>query len=151
MSKFVQKIIFTCISLFLTGSAFAQVGSIAGKVVDAKTGEELIGVSVLVEGTAFGAATDFQGKFIINNLKPGSYNLSVSYIAYKKKSVASIEVKAKEVTNVNITLEGQTKDLAEVNIRTQVRKESSVGLLIQQKNERIRNEKNKERNSGNFL
>ena len=134
MSKFVQKIIFTCISLFLTGSAFAQVGSIAGKVVDAKTGEELIGVSVLVEGTAFGAATDFQGKFTINSLKPGSYNLVVSYIAYKKKTVTDVEVKAKEVTSVNITLEGQTKDLAEVNIKTQVRKESSVGLLIQQKN-----------------
>jgi TonB-dependent receptor len=134
MNTFVHKIIFTCITLFLTASAFAQVGSIAGKVVDAKTGEELIGVSVAVEGTSFGAATDFEGKFIINNLKPGSYNLMVSYIAYKKKQVVSVEVKAKEVTTVNITLEGQTKDLAEVNIKTQVRKESSVGLLIQQKN-----------------
>jgi len=35
-----------------------KVGSIAGKVVDAETGDALPGVNVVIEGTLRGAATD---------------------------------------------------------------------------------------------
>lgn len=116
-------------------AAMAQNGSISGKLVDAKSGEELIGVSVSVEGTSYGAASDFEGKFLINNLKPGTYNLNISYVAYKKKQLIGVVVKAKEVTPLgNITLEAVTKELNEVVIKTEVKKENSAGLLIQQKN-----------------
>jgi hypothetical protein len=36
----------------------AEVGKIAGKVIDEKTGEALIGVNIMVTGTGLGAATD---------------------------------------------------------------------------------------------
>ena len=46
--------------------AFAQTGVLSGKVVDAKTGETLIGATVLVDGnTSMGAATDMDGNFTI--------------------------------------------------------------------------------------
>jgi hypothetical protein len=66
-------------------SVSAQTGRIGGKIIDKKTGEELIGVSVQIEGTSIGAATDFEGKFLINNVSAGTYNIVVSYISYKKK------------------------------------------------------------------
>ena len=46
-----------------TFSLVAQTGTIQGKILDAQTDESLIGVSVLVEGTGTGAATDFDGRF----------------------------------------------------------------------------------------
>lgn len=112
----------------------AQTGRIAGKVIDKKTGEELIGVSVQIEGTSIGAATDFEGKFLINNITPGTYNVVVSYISYKKKVIAGVEVKAKETALVNIALEEATKELNEIVIKGEIKKESANAVLIQQRN-----------------
>lgn len=129
------KLLFLFTISILTLSVFAQEkGKIAGKIIDKKTGEELIGVSIQIEGTSIGAATDYEGKFIINNLAPGSYNLVLSYISYKKKVVTGVEVKSKETTIVNTTLEESTKELNEVVIRGEVKKESANAVLIQQKN-----------------
>jgi outer membrane receptor protein involved in Fe transport len=109
-------------------------GRIAGKIIDRKTGEELIGVSVQIEGTSIGAVTDFEGKYLIAGVTPGRYSLIVSYISYNKKVISGVEVKAKDVTSVNVSMEEQTKDLNEVVVTAEVKRESAAGLLIQQKN-----------------
>ncbi|MBL0256130.1 MAG: carboxypeptidase-like regulatory domain-containing protein [Bacteroidetes bacterium] len=43
-------------------------GKISGKVVDLSTGETLIGVPVLIQGTSFSTVTDLDGKFSIAQL-----------------------------------------------------------------------------------
>lgn len=108
-------------------------GKIAGKITDKKTGEELIGVSVQVEGTNIGTATDFEGKYMLS-LAPGTYNLVVSYISYNKKTIKGIEVKAKETNVLNVLMEESTKELNEVVIQVEAKKESANAVLIQQKN-----------------
>ncbi len=118
----------------ITVAANAQTGRIGGKITDKKTGEELIGVSVQIEGTSIGAVTDFEGKYIINNVPVGTYSLIISYISYNKKILKGVEVKAKETTINNISLEEATKDLNEVVVSAEVKKESANALLIQQKN-----------------
>lgn len=120
-------------------SAFALVtyaqdkGKIAGKVIDKKTGEELIGVSVQIEGTNIGTATDFEGSFTLNNIVPGTYNLVFTYISYQKKIVTGIVVKSKEITTINTALQEATKELTEVVIKGELKKETASALLIQQK------------------
>ncbi len=47
-------------------SAYAQPRLITGKVVDAKTNEPMLGVSILVRGTNKGVITDAAGRFSIN-------------------------------------------------------------------------------------
>jgi hypothetical protein len=68
------------------------VGKIAGTITDKNTGETLIGVNVLVEGTDFGAASDLDGTFIILNMPPGSYNLVFNYIGYQDVIVSGVRV-----------------------------------------------------------
>lgn len=129
------KYFFLLFISFLTVAASAQdKGKIVGKITDKKTGEELIGVSVQIEGTNIGTATDFEGKFQIINVTPGTYNLVISYISYQKKVLSGVAVKAKETTPVNTTLEESTKELNEVVIQAELKKESANALLIQQKN-----------------
>lgn len=114
--------------------AFSQSnGKIAGKVIDKKTGEDLLGVTVVVEGTSTGAATDYEGKFMIGNVKPGIYNLLISYISYQKKLIKGVEVKAGEVTNIAISIEESQKELNEVVIQADLKRETASALLIQQK------------------
>jgi TonB-dependent receptor len=114
--------------------ALAQTnGKILGKVIDKKTGEELIGVTIVIEGTSFGGATDYEGNFIIGNVKPGLYNLIASYVSYSKKTLKGIEVKSGENTSVSISLEESQKELNEVVIQADLKRETASALLIQQK------------------
>ena len=65
-----------------------QSSSLSGKVIDASNGTPLIGANVMIDGTSLGAATDKSGKYLIEDLKEGEYDITVSYIGYKdyKKS-----------------------------------------------------------------
>jgi TonB-dependent starch-binding outer membrane protein SusC len=62
-----------------TSRAVFANGTITGRVVDAK-GEGVPGVTVLVQGTALGAATDATGTYTITNVPPGSYTLVYSSV-----------------------------------------------------------------------
>ena len=77
-------------------SAKAQSVSVKGTVRDAKTGEVLPMVNVglmRVADTVFvrGNATDFDGKFVIKDVKPGKYLLQASFVGYEKY-IETIEV-----------------------------------------------------------
>lgn len=63
-------------------AASAQI-TVSGIVTD-KSGEPLIGASVLVVGTQNGTITDFDGKFTINNV-PEDAMIKASYVAYKEQ------------------------------------------------------------------
>ncbi|MBS1272538.1 MAG: Colicin I receptor [Candidatus Marinimicrobia bacterium] len=58
-------------------------GAIQGTVTNAKTGEPLVGVNVLLAKTDYGAATDEAGEFQISNIPNGAYTLKVTHIGYK--------------------------------------------------------------------
>ncbi len=60
--------------------------TVNGTVTD-ETGEPLIGATVVVQGTNVAVATDFDGNFTLTAPK-GATTLDVSYVGYKKQSVA---------------------------------------------------------------
>lgn len=55
---------------------------ISGTVIDAETGETLIGANILIEGTTLGTVTDIDGNYSLN-INNGNYKLLVSYVGYK--------------------------------------------------------------------
>ena len=92
MKLFLQSIsVFVLIS-FLSLPIFAQSGKIAGKIIDAGTGEALPFVNVIVEGTTLGAASDLDGNYFIINIPPGTYNVKASAIGYNSISAQGIKV-----------------------------------------------------------
>lgn len=116
--------------------SFSQTkGNIAGKIVDSKSSEELIGVAIGVKGTSIGAQTDLDGKYFLS-LPEGKYDLQVVYISYKTKEFKDVEVKAGQTTMINMALEESVSELQEVVIQSEAgtRKESEAVLLLQQKN-----------------
>lgn len=117
-------------------SAFAQggLGKVAGKITDKKTGEILIGVTVLVQNTGKGAVTDVEGRFLLQ-LDPGTYTLDFKYMGYSTKSIADVVVKAGQVTNLDMALdEPKSKELQEVVIKGSYKKETINALYAAQKN-----------------
>jgi uncharacterized surface anchored protein len=85
-----------------TANASASV-SITGKVIDLNSGEALAGVEVAIEGSSKKVRTDLDGKFKIDNLQPGEYNLIASYISYNKSLVENLEVgKSNQELNIKM-------------------------------------------------
>lgn len=123
------------ITFLITGlfTLTAQNGTVAGKVVDEVTGETLIGVAVMVKGTGKGVSTDIDGTYKLQ-LAPGTYALQVSYISYQTKVLEGIVVKPNEVVDLDIVMKSSSTDLGEIVISTNVNKETSTALVLEQKN-----------------
>ena len=89
------------LGLFGLTTAFGQeTATLSGYIKDADSGEELIGAAVAVEGTSTGVTTNIYGFYSLT-LEKGTYNIQVSYIGYKAKT---IEVDLQENQELSIEL-----------------------------------------------
>ncbi len=87
LNVMLMKRILSLFSLLLMVVALhAQQFRISGTVTDQKTGEPVIGASVVIQGTTYGVITDMDGNFTLNNASKGK-TLSVSYVGYLPQSV----------------------------------------------------------------
>lgn len=99
--------------LLLSTTAWAQTRMLTGNVSD-KSGEPLVGVSVLVKGTTQGASTDVNGNFKLNVPSQGGITLTVKYIGFTTKDVS---VPAGSTGPVKVVLQQNAAvELSEVNI-----------------------------------
>lgn len=72
--------------------------SISGNVIDEISGEALVGVEIKLEGTDVKAYTDFDGHFVIDNLKSGNFKLIASYTSYNKtEKTVKLDSKSNQV------------------------------------------------------
>jgi TonB-linked SusC/RagA family outer membrane protein len=93
------NILFT---LVLTTALFVQAQvEIKGTVTDANTGQALMGVTVLVEGTYTGTITETDGQFSLN-ISPDSAVLVFSYVGYTTNKV---KIGKRKVINVALVSE----------------------------------------------
>src|SRR5215472_14795626 len=91
--KYQQRTLLRLLAFFLAGLFFlvqtnrtmaqGRKGAISGHVTDS-TGGVLQGAQITVDPGGVSAASDAQGQFFINNLDPGSYTVSVSYVGFSK-------------------------------------------------------------------
>lgn len=109
--------------------AHAQNGSIVGQVLDVKTNEAIIGANVVIQGTTVGSATDIEGNFAIANLKPDTYTIVVTYIAYKPQTIADVVVEAGKKTTVHISLVEDIAELEEVVVTARKEIASDANLI----------------------
>lgn len=74
-----------------------------GSVNDQITNEALVGVRVELVGTNQVSYTDFDGNYAFENLQPGIYEVTASYVSYETKKLEQITVNA-EKSQVMISL-----------------------------------------------
>ncbi len=111
MKKGVLLIIFLLLPVFLFAGTS---GKIAGRVIDASTGAPLPGANVRVVETTMGASTDADGYYFIINVPPGVYELNVTMMGYRPKTITNVKVNIDLTTTVNFTLESTVIELGEV-------------------------------------
>lgn len=121
--------LFSFLAILFVGTAFAQNGTIRGKIIDDATGEELIGVTVLVKGTSNGAITDLDGAFALS-VEPGTYDLQISYVSFETISITGVEVNSDQVLNINqVRLKEEVSQLEEVVVTAEIIKQSEAAIL----------------------
>jgi len=82
---------------------------VSGTITDARTGEPLAGVNIIVEGTTRGTISDPEGRYELYTQEPNTSILQVSYVGYTTKRVA---VASQSI--VNIQLESSNLSIEEV-------------------------------------
>ncbi len=98
---------FWLLPLFLLALALpasAQVGKIAGRITDVGSGEPLIGVNVIIDGTSQGTVTDLDGNYIIVNVRPGDYTVLFSYIGFAAQRVNELRVVTGQTTRYDLRM-----------------------------------------------
>ncbi|MGB5849575.1 MAG: TonB-dependent receptor [Ignavibacteriaceae bacterium] len=101
--------------ILFNGQVFAgTTGKISGKIIDATTGEPLIGANVIIMGTNLGAATDFDGNFFIINIPPGKYEVKASIIGYNAVLIQKVNVSVDQTTKLNFELQEEAVEMGDV-------------------------------------
>lgn len=134
MHRFITFFVSTLILfLFGNGPLLAQnQGAISGVVRDKNSQEELIGATVILEGTNLGVQTDATGKFQLKGIPPKSYNIKINYIGYLSKTLFNVVITNGNIQTFTIELEPESKGLNEVVIQTRTfGKRTETPLSIQ--------------------
>jgi TonB-linked SusC/RagA family outer membrane protein len=88
-------------------------GTVSGRVVDTK-GEGLPGVTVLLEGTTLGSATDATGAYTIANVPAGNYTLVMSSVGFATMRQPVTVVQGQPTQVSSVTLKDDSQALKEV-------------------------------------
>jgi outer membrane receptor protein involved in Fe transport len=116
----VRKLLFLLVLLLAANAAvFAQSGSLQGKVIDKATKEPIPFTNIIIEnkGTqAGGTASDFDGKYTIKPITPGTYDVKASFLGYKPVQITGVPVRSGTIEYLNIELESTAVQVEGVTI-----------------------------------
>ncbi len=117
------------IALFFNSFFVFSQASIKGIVKDARTGETIVGANIILQGTTLGTSSDLDGKFELKNVKPGTYNLVVSFISYKTKVIDRLKLDAGKTLEIDVNIEENVASLEGVTIVASKRTDTEISML----------------------
>ena len=68
------------------GSSASSLGTIHGRITDETDSQVLPGASIMIEDLHTGVVSDVNGFYTLTGIKPGTYNVKVSYVGYSPKT-----------------------------------------------------------------
>lgn len=108
-------------------TAYAQTGTIKGKIYNKLNKEAIPFAAIIIDRTDKATTSNENGQFEFTNLAPGVYNLKATYVGFKPVTVFEVEVKNARATFVNIEMEETVQQLNEAVVTVQpfVKKDES--------------------------
>ena len=104
------------LSMSVSGLSYAQTKSdtsISGHVTDARTGEHLPFITIMLKGTNIGTQTSTSGHYTMRNLPVGTFEVVATSMGYKESSI-KLELKKGESYEANFQLEEESLAIDEV-------------------------------------
>lgn len=114
------RILMFIMAAYFSATAIAgSGGKIAGHVTDLDTGQPLVGVIVMINGTTMGASTDVDGSYSILNVPPGTYRLRYSIIGYTPVIVDGARVEIDLTNTVNVKMKSSVVEMDAVVVHAE--------------------------------
>ena len=114
----------------VSGSSFSegsQQNMVSGKITDKNTGELLVGVNIVVEGTTIGAISDISGKYTIQVPNRNAV-LLFSFIGYTSEKVP---VNGQSVIDINLVSDVRAlEEVVVVGYGTQKKKDITGAISV---------------------
>ncbi|MBT4503570.1 MAG: TonB-dependent receptor [Gemmatimonadetes bacterium] len=109
-------------------AAFAQNGALQGKVSVPGTGDTLPGANIVVTSGEFktGTTTSLSGRYQVEDLSPGIYKLTISYVGFIETVIEGVEVRAGEILDIDIELTPTALQLNTVTVSASRRAERII-------------------------
>lgn len=127
-----KKIQILLLLILINVFAFAQKGTIKGRVFNVKTNEPIEFANIIIEGTLIGSTSDLDGNFIFTGIDPGFKKLVVSTIGFETTVSSEIQVQGNQTVFIDIPVKESAVMIQEVVVRQNLnlkRIESPLSVL----------------------
>lgn len=121
-------VIFICF-LGFTKLVLAQSGIVKGEVRDGNSNEPIPFATIKIMSLNTGTTSDDNGKFIIEGIKPGVYDIEASYLGYTSDIKYEVQVQSSRPVRVDFQLFEQASDLDEVVVKSSSFRDSEESPL----------------------
>lgn len=113
-----QTILFLLIIISQT-TVFAQnnAQTIRGVIVDKQSQAAIIGATINIIGTSIGSKSDDKGRYAIQQVAPGRYEVKVTYIGYKEIVIPNVVVTSGKEVVLDIQMEENIRSLKTATIK----------------------------------
>ncbi len=127
----IQTLLFIIIGI---GISAAQItGRIHGLVTDVETNTPVIGANIWIYGTQIGIASDSDGKFILDSIDPGIYEIRITHIGYTDQILTEVRVLPGEITPLNIRLNVAPIQTTDIRVHVTAKSDGEINRLLEQK------------------
>jgi len=107
-------------------------GSVRGTVTDSETGEELIGVNIIIPSLNIGVATDVNGTFVLDNVPAGEYRIEARFVGFTTvRRTITVTEGQESVLNIQMSISMSELDELVVTAFGVERARRSIGYSIQ--------------------
>tara|TARA_B110000459_G_C16620795_1_gene501549 strand:- start:1938 stop:4343 length:2406 start_codon:yes stop_codon:yes gene_type:complete len=106
--NWIKNVKYILIKIMILNFAFSDnisQGTLKGQVFDSENQLPLIGANIIIKNTDFGAVSDINGYFIINDIPQNFYTISFSFIGYKTKQKADVWIRPNAYDFLDVSLE----------------------------------------------
>jgi outer membrane receptor protein involved in Fe transport len=109
-------------------------GTLKGRVTDKKSGEPIVGATIMLKGTNKGAVADKNGYYQVLSVNPGEYDIRVSAVSYGQ-AIRHIRISVDVVTPLDVQLseEGVTTETVYVTSKMVENTEASPQFKLDNK------------------
>jgi len=85
--KTIFRLIVVLTFLLIAGTSTAQIFEVKGKVSEAKTGETMIGVNIVIIGDVRGTVSGYDGEFLLKSKIQPPFSLQFSFVGFETRIV----------------------------------------------------------------
>lgn len=128
-----KKRLLTIILILISLTSFSQ-GIIRGKITNPNNGQPVAFANVLVLNTDFGAISDEEGFFEIENIPAGLYNVRASFVGYKTETRYEVRVTLAKAVQLDFELQEDASELSEVVVSSEFSRSEETPLSVRKLN-----------------